>query len=518
MINQDDLSLNLNSNSNNQNSSSLLSQFNLPSLSNFDFDHQKSLAFLAQDLLNEANKFSSSSTDLNLNLNDIESDCDEDDINNNNDDDNDNDDDQDCDDADTNTKPNKVLKRKRPQKQKDSDLSKSTNNGKKKAKTQYQRKNIKKIIGDEKLNESTLRALQDEQERQMRLKIDSFQSTFNPQDASASASSSDQSILVLDEDTPDLSTNNLVKKLDSISRLNNTFLKQENTNLADVEDLTQSDNDVIEDYDYQGKSYQDEEDDDCRILTESEHQQEEAFKKKNFRGIHMNDDLNRPDTHGQVLVNVNHPVEDPDIYLLPFLAKNIKSHQIGGIRFIYDNIVESLTRVKDKSTGFGCILAHAMGLGKTFQLITFIEVFLRCTCSKRVLCIVPINTIQNWLSEFNNWLPENGQQRLDNDTIMNYKRPFKVFLINDYAKTLKQRTEIILDWKMNGGVLLIGYEMFRTLVSVKTTGLNSNKQLNEGKLSKKNSAQTLIKYLKQNQDLSLVDLEYENQLVNRQNG
>lgn len=86
---------------------------------------------------------------------------------------------------------------------------------------------------------------------------------------------------------------------------------------------------------------------------------------------------------------------------------------------------------------------HAMGLGKTFQVISFVEVFLRCTVGKRVLCIVPINTIQNWVSEFNCWLPENGQQKFDNDTILNYQRPFKVHVINDCAKTLNQRTDII---------------------------------------------------------------------------
>lgn len=63
--------------------------------------------------------------------------------------------------------------------------------------------------------------------------------------------------------------------------------------------------------------------------------------------------------------------------------------QIGGIRFLYDNLVESLERFKT-SSGFGCILAHSMGLGKTLQVISFIDVLFRHTPAKTVLAIVPV--------------------------------------------------------------------------------------------------------------------------------
>ena len=94
----------------------------------------------------------------------------------------------------------------------------------------------------------------------------------------------------------------------------------------------------------------------------------------------------------------------PSLLPLPPPPPSLSLAQVGGIRFLYDNIVESLSRF-NSSPGFGCILAHSMGLGKTLQVIGFIEVFFRCTSAKHVLCVVPVNTLQNWIGEFEHWVP-----------------------------------------------------------------------------------------------------------------
>ena len=83
-------------------------------------------------------------------------------------------------------------------------------------------------------------------------------------------------------------------------------------------------------------------------------------------GLHTNDDRNKPDQYGRVLVNVNHPQDEDSVFLATQIQGKIKAHQIGGIRFMYDNTIESLKRCRT-SAGFGCVLAHAMGLGKTLQ-------------------------------------------------------------------------------------------------------------------------------------------------------
>ena len=177
----------------------------------------------------------------------------------------------------------------------------------------------------------------------------------------------------------------------------------------------------------------------------------------NNSGMHVDDRLNVPNADGRVVVNVGHPASDPDIFLAPQIQRIIKPHQIGGVRFMYDNLIESIERYKS-SQGFGCILAHAMGLGKTLQVVAFVDVFLRHTAGNKVLCIVPINTIQNWMTEFHRWLPSQEQDGVR-------ARNFNLYLLNDNQKNLEQRSAVIFQWEANGGVLLMGYELFRLLAT-----------------------------------------------------
>ena len=135
---------------------------------------------------------------------------------------------------------------------------------------------------------------------------------------------------------------------------------------------------------------------------------------------------------------------------------------------MFDNVVETLERCKSQE-GFGCVLAHAMGLGKTLQVISFCDVFLRYTGHLHVLIIVPVNTIQTWKSEFNRWLPEApvGFEATSPDKDEIDHRVLPIFGIDETTKTQEQRFEVIHRWKCQGGVLIMGYETFRILVTRK---------------------------------------------------
>lgn len=45
-------------------------------------------------------------------------------------------------------------------------------------------------------------------------------------------------------------------------------------------------------------------------------------------GLHTDDSANQVDPQGRVLVNVNHPLDEEDIFLAPQIAKVIKAHQV----------------------------------------------------------------------------------------------------------------------------------------------------------------------------------------------
>ena len=153
-------------------------------------------------------------------------------------------------------------------------------------------------------------------------------------------------------------------------------------------------------------------------------------------GLHTNDSVNQHDDDDRVLVNVGGWLFDgPDIFLLPQLARVAKPHQVGGIRFLYEMVV---------GRGSGCLLAHSMGLGKTFQVCAFSEIFLRNTPRKTILIIAPVNTIQNWKKEFNDWLPAKpglNEPPLDSSI---HPRKFNLYVIDDKTKDFNSRLEVSL--------------------------------------------------------------------------
>nr|CAH7748326.1 unnamed protein product [Callosobruchus chinensis] len=116
---------------------------------------------------------------------------------------------------------------------------------------------------------------------------------------------------------------------------------------------------------------------------------------------------------------------------------------------MWDACFESIDRC-DKE-GSGCILAHCMGLGKTLQVITLTHTLLthsEKTHVNRVMVVCPINTVLNWKAEYKMWMPKNSSVEV-------YE------LVN--CKLNSERQYHIKEWYEEGGVLIIGYTLFRML-------------------------------------------------------
>lgn len=110
-----------------------------------------------------------------------------------------------------------------------------------------------------------------------------------------------------------------------------------------------------------------------------------------------------------------------------------------------------------------------IGLGKTLQIVCFCKIFLRYTDSKTIICIVPINTIEHWISEFDKWLHR--------EEVETKQTSIKIHVLNEVIKTFTARLKVITEWSEKGGVLLLGYELFRRIIMQKVP--NKSKQREE---------------------------------------
>ncbi|EDL77272.1 Rad54 like 2 (S. cerevisiae) (predicted) [Rattus norvegicus] len=311
-------------------------------------------------------------------------------------------------------------------------------------KPSHMRRNIRKLLREDQLEPVTKAAQQEELERRKRLEqqrkeyaapIPTVPLEFLPEE-----------IVLRASDGPQLPPRVLAQEVICLDSSSGS--EDEKSSRDEVIELSSGEEDTL------------------HIVDSSESVSEEDEEEEKG-GTHVNDALNQHDALGRVLVNLNHPPEEENVFLAPQLARAVKPHQIGGIRFLYDNLVESLERFKT-SSGFGCILAHSMGLGKTLQVISFIDVLFRHTPAKTVLAIVPVNTLQNWLAEFNMWLPAPEALPADSKPEEIQPRFFKVHILNDEHKTVASRAKVTTDWVSEGGVLLMGYEMYRLLTLKKS--------------------------------------------------
>lgn len=137
----------------------------------------------------------------------------------------------------------------------------------------------------------------------------------------------------------------------------------------------------------------------------------------------------------------------------------LKPHQFTGIKFMWEACFESLEQI-EKGPGSGCILAHCMGLGKTLQVVSLVHTLLGNsdrTNVRRVLVVSPLSTVLNWVNEFDIWCAKAENQDFDINLYEMSRQKQNI----DRAYRLKE-------WYKDGGVFIIGYDMFRNLINLKS--------------------------------------------------
>jgi len=148
-----------------------------------------------------------------------------------------------------------------------------------------------------------------------------------------------------------------------------------------------------------------------RVVGDDEIEETILSEKIKFRKKNTDISLNSENQ----IINVGHPKNEPDIYI-DSSFNCLKEHQIEGIRFLWKNVIDYKR---------GCIFAHAMGLGKTLQIISFLVTLKQTQLSKairipkilttgRIMIIVPASLLKNWEEEFIKWMPEHQPDILGN--------------------------------------------------------------------------------------------------------
>jgi transcriptional regulator ATRX len=159
-----------------------------------------------------------------------------------------------------------------------------------------------------------------------------------------------------------------------------------------------------------------------------------------------------------VFLDIESKTKEPIQAVDKSIVNKLKGHQIEGVKFLWDSCFETVDLIKEGHKGSGCILAHSMGLGKTLTTITLVHTLLaneELTKVNRVLIIVPVNVLENWKNEIEQWTGE-------------CKKKVKVYEMPTSASgghyLMKTRLDELERWSKKGGIFLSGFQIFLKII------------------------------------------------------
>ena len=179
-------------------------------------------------------------------------------------------------------------------------------------------------------------------------------------------------------------------------------------------------------------------------------------------------------------------IGDEDVYLPASFSPHIKEHQLEGLQFMWRNIISKMhsdAAAGQISPSYGVVLAHSMGLGKTFQVIAFVTTLLLNfkkikLPNRRVLIVCPNTLTTSWENEFRRWLDDRVEtvgrifvisifffpQNKKSGNSQQGPHFISFFLSFFLDKQLrKEKMTLLQTWNQVGGVFIVGYHGFRVM-------------------------------------------------------
>ena len=142
-------------------------------------------------------------------------------------------------------------------------------------------------------------------------------------------------------------------------------------------------------------------------LNEERERKKRIEEKRKFQQqVELQSKLGSSPAIAELFLDVDSATKTPIVKVDSSLVKYLKSHQIEGIKFLWDCCFEKVELIEKGHKGSGCILAHCMGLGKTLTTISLVHTLLankKLTRVERVLVLAPVNVLNNWKCEIANW-------------------------------------------------------------------------------------------------------------------
>ncbi|KAK6144887.1 hypothetical protein DH2020_021707 [Rehmannia glutinosa] len=150
------------------------------------------------------------------------------------------------------------------------------------------------------------------------------------------------------------------------------------------------------------------------------------------------------------IINLVREEGEEAVRVPPSISKKLKLHQIAGIRFMWENIIQSVRKVKLFREGEGLSITWFLNLSFVHTGHCFLYTVMRSVNLglKTALVVTPVSVLHNWRNEFMKWRPCE-------------LKPLRILMLEDVPRD--KRVELLTKWTTKGGVLLIGYAAFRNL-------------------------------------------------------